>query len=93
MFIIKGGFFALLLLLSSTLQAQGRFGVESNLVPFFLDGYHISAWHGKEGYRARLVTAQAEYPDDLTAQGFEDKRLTFYEIEFDIFTLFNTAVE
>ena len=71
--------------ISDTVMAEGKYGIESNLVPFFLDGYHASVWYGKNGYRARVVTAKSDYPSSLVQSGFEDQTLTFYEVEFDIF--------
>lgn len=66
-------------------QAEWRYGFESNVPTFFLDGYHASAWYGKDGLRFRLVSSEAVYPDHFTETGFKDKTLTFLEIEFDYF--------
>lgn len=70
---------------ASLVQAEGKYGFESNVTVFLLDGYHGSVWYGENGYRVRVVTAKAVYPSGMVASGFKNKILTFNEIEFDVF--------
>ena len=77
--------FGLQPLFPGTAQADGKYGFESNVPTFLLDGHHGSVWYGENGRRARAVVAKAVYPGDLTEAGFKDKTLTFFELEFDFF--------
>ncbi len=88
---MKRLFLILLIFVSINLFAQQenereiKVGIETNILPFFYNGYHGSLWVGKNGYRARLVAAKADYPKNTVPDGFRKMTLSFYEIEFDIF--------
>lgn len=66
-------------------NAEAKFGIESSLLPYYLDGYHVSAWYGDNGYRARFEVSEASYPDEMVASGFTSSEVSFYEVEFDAY--------
>ncbi len=81
-------FFIVITTYTSTAQeSSGKltFGFASELMTWINKGFHGSFWIGKNGLRARLVTAKAVYPNAFSPKGFKDLTSEFYEIEIDYF--------
>jgi hypothetical protein len=65
--------------------ARWAIGVEADLLPYVLHGWHADAWVGRGGWRARAIAVSFLSPSVFTPSGFRDQRTTMYEVEVDRF--------
>ncbi|MFT5823793.1 MAG: hypothetical protein ACI8ZM_005056 [Crocinitomix sp.] len=84
----------LTLLLSLNLLSQSTdknkpnpfyFGIEQDVLPYFLKGYILTGWTGRDFMRCRFSYAQATNPKFILADGISYDRVKAFGISFEYF--------